>query len=382
MPLQDTLIMPEVAYITVATEPVQNIMHSLMLLTRAREVSGFSNWIYETAEQMGPEKREMHRMITLGFYYALMPRQSWPSFPVYLEHIATCNPVILRDRMLETYASRPLINQNGGELTHSSPLIPDKEAVLKDFSSYLGFLRSRYEEEYIDEELESWAYTYVINPPAMQALVAGHLKQLWSTYLEFEWQRVEPMLKDSVNAFQQVDFSNMSKLDAARAVTGQDLKAENWQQKLTNPERIIFVPSAHVGPYLGKFEAGNTLWMIFGARLPEGSEYQAPALSRAQIVVRLNALADDTRLQILNLISEQGELPSQEVMNALDLSQSAASRHLKQLSATGYLIERRHKGAKHYSLNPQRIENTLCAISAYLLKKSPIVNHYHMLEPT
>jgi DNA-binding transcriptional ArsR family regulator len=54
-------------------------------------------------------------------------------------------------------------------------------------------------------------------------------------------------------------------------------------------------------------------------------------------------------------------------MTKLDLSQSAASRHLKQLSATGFLAERRCTGAKCYDLNPQRIEDTLTAISLFLL---------------
>ena len=83
--------------------------------------------------------------------------------------------------------------------------------------------------------------------------------------------------------------------------------------------------------------------------------------------MRLNALADDTRLRILKLISEKGELRSQDIMQSLDLSQSAASRHLKQLSATGYLFERRHSGAKCYKLNPQRIKDTLQAVSIFLL---------------
>jgi DNA-binding transcriptional ArsR family regulator len=111
------------------------------------------------------------------------------------------------------------------------------------------------------------------------------------------------------------------------------------------------------------------LWVLFGARLPEGTQFQAPDLSRTEIVVRLSALADDNRLQILKLILEQGELSSQEIMASLEFSQSAASRHLKQLSATGYLSERRCNGAKCYQLNPERIENTLQAVSNFLLGK-------------
>jgi DNA-binding transcriptional ArsR family regulator len=55
-------------------------------------------------------------------------------------------------------------------------------------------------------------------------------------------------------------------------------------------------------------------------------------------------------------------------MEQLNLSQSAASRHLKQLSATGYLSERRCAGAKCYRLNPERIEATLRATAAFFVE--------------
>jgi DNA-binding MarR family transcriptional regulator len=71
----------------------------------------------------------------------------------------------------------------------------------------------------------------------------------------------------------------------------------------------------------------------------------------------------------LKLVAEAGELRSQDIINRLELSQSAASRHLQQLSATGYLTERRCEGAKCYRLNSERIENTLRAVSAFLADK-------------
>ncbi|MBC8099775.1 MAG: helix-turn-helix transcriptional regulator, partial [Armatimonadetes bacterium] len=47
----------------------------------------------------------------------------------------------------------------------------------------------------------------------------------------------------------------------------------------------------------------------------------------------------------------------------LDLSQSATSRNLRQLTATGYLIERRRETAKCYSLNRERIDDTMRALT-------------------
>jgi DNA-binding transcriptional ArsR family regulator len=133
---------------------------------------------------------------------------------------------------------------------------------------------------------------------------------------------------------------------------------------------VIFVPNPHIGPYLRNVHAGDALWLIYGARLPSGASIDAPDLSRAEILVRLSALADEGRLRILRLIAERGEMRSPEVMQVLEMSQPTASRHLTQLTANGYLIERRCDGAKCYDLNLDRIEETIQAIKSYLIPVS------------
>jgi DNA-binding transcriptional ArsR family regulator len=92
-----------------------------------------------------------------------------------------------------------------------------------------------------------------------------------------------------------------------------------------------------------------------------------PELDRAEIVSKLSALADETRLQILRMVAENGEMRSNEIMDAIKLSQPSVSRYLSQLSINGYLQERRVNGGKVYTLNRERIEKTLKAISAFLL---------------
>ncbi|MCZ7544078.1 MAG: metalloregulator ArsR/SmtB family transcription factor [Anaerolineae bacterium] len=98
--------------------------------------------------------------------------------------------------------------------------------------------------------------------------------------------------------------------------------------------------------------------------MPEG--VQIASLSRSDLLVRISALADDTRLRILRLLGDAQELRAQEIMDRLDLSQSAASRHLRQLSATGFVRERREDGAKCYSLNRERVEDTCQALKQFL----------------
>ena len=370
MPVQDFIEIPNAAPVTVALEPVQNAIHSMLLLTKAEDVSGLNDWVTRTASALTPRDRKQHKLVFFGLYFAMVPEQNWPNFPAYVDHLATRNPTALRDTMLAVYARHPPLSDGENQPWYDEPLPIDLDAILKDVDSYLNFLRERYDMNQSDAEIEAQAYAYVIDPPAMQDLIVSHLRKMWDDYLAPEWERVEPMLQDAVEAFQQIDLSRMSKFEAGELITGQELEREKWEQKFERMKQVIFVPSAHIGPYLGKHWAGgDTLWVFFGARLPEGVPFHAPDLSRAEIVVRLSALADDNRLRILKLISEKGELSSQDIMASLGFSQSAASRHLKQLSATGYLSERRCNGAKCYQLNPERIENTLHAVSNFLLGK-------------
>ena len=147
-------------------------------------------------------------------------------------------------------------------------------------------------------------------------------------------------------------------------------KPDDWCQKIAGQaQRVVFVPSAHVGPYQGRYMVNRTLYLLFGARQPRGAIDLSPELSRSELLVRVTALADDTRLRILQMVSENQEMRSQEIMEALELSQPTTSRYLTQLTATGYLQERRSNTAKVYVLNPQRIELTLKAVAAFLIAK-------------
>ena len=244
------------------------------------------------------------------------------------------------------------------------------DEVLSSAQNYVEFLRSRFGDELTDEEMESRAYQYVIDPAALKQLVTGHMRWFWKNYLQAEWNRVRPMLEESARAFNQVDYQNMSRLDMVEFVTGKEVNESKWGDQLQNAKELIFIPNAHFGPYMRATMLGDNFYIYFGAHLPEGSDVRVPELDRAEIVSRISALADDTRLQILQMIAEQGEMRSQEIMEAINLSQPSVSRYLSQLTAAGYLQERRANGAKAYILNKDRIEKTLKAVNAFLLGHS------------
>jgi len=84
------------------------------------------------------------------------------------------------------------------------------------------------------------------------------------------------------------------------------------------------------------------------------------------------ALSDDTRLRILNVLLER-ECCVCEVMQALDISQSRASRNLGILQDAGFLKVRRDGAWVLYSVDWQTA-NRYATSLAKLLRDSPISN--------
>jgi DNA-binding transcriptional ArsR family regulator len=80
----------------------------------------------------------------------------------------------------------------------------------------------------------------------------------------------------------------------------------------------------------------------------------APGIDGTSIYPPLKALADETRLQILGLLHGR-ELYAQEIVDQLDISQPAVSRHLNLMATAGILKIRREGNAKYYSVDGERL---------------------------
>jgi DNA-binding transcriptional ArsR family regulator len=353
-PIRESILAPEVARFRIAAEPAVNALESLLMLARVDHHSGLDDFLVTTAAQLPDDVLKRNEVILYGLHYALTPDRSWSSFPAYIDHLAAYDPVALRDKVIHAYLRLPC--QKNLEN-------PTLEALLESEEVFLEFLNCRFDEELIYEEVERKAYRLLTHPEKMQAEIVGHLQMMWDEVLKDEWERVLPLVNESVAAFEQVDMATMTDADVMRFVTGQ--RNEKWAALIESVTSVVFVPSAHLGPYLGAFHSGDTAWIVFGARQPQGVQQGISDLSRAELLVWLSALSDDTRLRILGLIRERGELCAQEIIDLLGLSQSTCSRHLRQLTASGYLHENRQEIGKCYNLNPERIADTARAIEQY-----------------
>lgn len=363
-PTQDFIRTSPYVPVSITLEPALNVLNSLIILTKREHMPGTPQWISDAAALLTPEQLQTHRLVFIGLYHVLPVEGGHNSFLDYVNNLAQRDPQTMRDTLLNMYLTHPPIPLPEELAT------PKARELLADVEYFIDYLRLTYPPGSVFEEIEREAHRLLNHPKEMHTVIVTHLREMWTHIFAKEWVKIEPMLQESVNAFRQVDLSQATLSEAVRLVTGQEPQEglEHWLESI---EELIFVPSAHVGPYLGKlgtWQSGRkTLWLFFGARLPQGVKAVSPELSRSELLVRLNALSDDTRLRMLKLIADSGELCAPEIQVRLDISQPATSRHVRQLAATGYLHERRVEGAKCYSLNRLRVEETMQAIEQYLL---------------
>lgn len=351
----------------VSVEPALNAFGSMLLISKAGDDPGIHEWVSKTRAKMSIEELFRHKLVTIGFYYSILPKMGGITFETYLDQLEATPPSEFRERLLKAYGAVETCLTDASKKDKGKSV--DWDDILSSATNYVDFLKYRFGEELTDVEVETRAYEYVIDPAALKQLVTGHIRWFWKNHLQSEWNRVLPMLEETARAFNKLDLGEMTRREIVQYVTRKEMTEAKWDGDIEKATELIFIPNAHIGPYIHSTKAGNNLYLHFGAHLPEGSDVEVPELDRAEIVSKLSALADETRLQILQMIANQGEMRATELMDATQLSQPSISRYLGQLTASGYLQERRVNGAKAYTLNRDRIEKTLKAISAFLLDR-------------
>jgi DNA-binding transcriptional ArsR family regulator len=361
---QTYILAPQVVKVRFEVNPAFSGIEGIRELNEVDRLSGFGEWVTRTAAALPAERRDLNKIVFMAYeavFFDIMPVMfGYDDFPSYVEALAARDPYELRDQVLPLIAQHYNTKIAADESQHITA-----EQILND-EQWIAQLMTHLCESYgVDPALTNRAAAFYTDPPQMHATVVEHLRWMWDNVMAEEWERSKPLLYESVAAFERLDFSNMTAHEAARIVTTRDLRA-TLEKKGENIETVVFVPSAHLGPYVVNTIYGSTLFLTFGARLPRNAQVPFSALSRSELLTRLNGLADDTRLRILELLTQHEELCAQDIIERLNLSQSSVSRHLSQLSANGFITERRREVAKCYSLNTDRVIDTLRTLTNFL----------------
>jgi DNA-binding transcriptional ArsR family regulator len=356
----------------VRLEPVYNALNSLSLLGEASPLSGLNAWVVRSGSAMTSEQQHTQRLLFEGLRDVLTPAFDLVDFPAYLATLAESDPVALRDRALQRLQKR--FERRFAAASEEPVAAPGRERLLSDVAAYLACVEYAQIDAGFDPALQREAHQLLNEPGAMQQLIVAHLELLWRTSLATEWRRVHSSLRWQVEMFQHHLDEGAALPEVFQTLTGRDLPAEALA-RISEAQEVILVPSWHTGRHVTFWEGDDALRLFFS----EPPNYdlavlQTAPVGRAELRARLAALADETRLRILELLAQQDEMSAQEIIAALELSQSSVSRHLKQLSSLGYLYERRGNGAaKTYRLSSPYFERTVRALKALSAGETEVV---------
>jgi DNA-binding transcriptional ArsR family regulator len=342
-------------------EPAYNAVASLALLDLAEDWSGLGEWVYRTAEGMSPEDRWLNRHVLQDAVYHLLGDASWPSFQAWVDDLAARDAVEMRDDVVRALFAKAY-RRAGHEM-------PEPSEVVSDRTTFVTLVEEAHEGRRAHGERALWEDMHgkFLDPPRVQEQIVTYLRAIWEEGLAAEWVRNLSALEESVAAFRSLDMSGLTAMEALTRVSLREVPPPAGGQWLDEVEHLLFIPSVHTGPYLLHLPGldESTVRIVYGARVPKGAAVRSPGLTRSELLMRLNALANDVRLQVLEWVGQEGERSTTEIMEHLGLSQSAASRHLEHLAATGYLVVRGEKRVKYYRLSPEQIDHTFDALKAF-----------------
>jgi len=344
-----TQIQPLTVTTNVAIEPVYNSLLSLALLTADPTIVKVEPWITQTAAQLTPKQRHDNRLIFEGLGQTLLPDTIPADFPAYLAALAVQSPTALCARLLDRLALDK----------------PKTAGIHGDQQHFVQQMTAAYPLNRLDETLLAEVYQLLHQPVALHHLISTHLRTLWEEHLAAEWERSSRNLQSMNYLLSKCTWPTTSAQDAIRVFLRRPLP-DALSAQLGGVARVVFVPSPHVHLHAERFGSANTIWVFALANfwtLPLRTE----PIQRSEVLGPLSALADDTRLHILELLATHQELFAQELITKLAVSQPTISRHLKQLRSANLITEQRGNDAnKSYQLNVTAMETLFHTLTQLL----------------
>jgi hypothetical protein len=228
----------------------------------------------------------------------------------------------------------------------------------------------------MDEPAEWASYLAQVGSEAAPEVVEGFvregdkLKNRWLSALERFWKDIYSTEYAATHSLmvRSVDFERSRPqpsnfVDLFVKVTGR-LAPEQVADVLPSVKKVLFVPSCYVGPYVAYTHLDSQLILYYNCRSAPGGAVGSGGEGTTALYPPLKALADETRLEILNLLRDR-EMYAQEIVENLGISQPAVSRHLTLMAAAGVLRIRREGNAKYYGLNRESLHRLARSLQGY-----------------
>ncbi len=337
-----------------------DLFATLILIEASERLEGISEWITRTAAALPAElAAEITMLVGLlrycpsawGYLAADLPEEhaAYTDFDAFIGLLRARQAASYRALMLDAL-KQELVRRN------TPPPLSDQAADVRQAVAEYNTRRSAEQPDWLERQIDPRTVAALVRDgAAFKRRLTALLESFWTQVYGSEFAACLPLMRRSVETHRQRLYPSDF---AARfqAITGRGLP-DTVRQQLAGIRRMVFIPSCHTGPYFVFAATPPTLQVSFNCRASGGLANGWVT----ELFPPLRALADETRLQILALLSHR-EMYAQEIIEALGISQSAASRHLQLLENTGVLSVRKENTAKYYSINAAKARELITAI--------------------
>jgi len=369
MSIYDSLVSSsEEGFIRFEKATVQSQIYSLLMMVRCTEAPHLNPWVCDVYKSFTDKRKKIHRIVTEGMFYAIQINKKFENFPQYLNYMKDSDPLCIRNRMLFVYAGMPTHEQVSLYRVKVNQDTTDLSPMLIDKKSYLKYLYDRFEPHKINEDIESIVFEYLQKPEEMKELIIEHLSFFWENHLSKEWQIYKNDINNTLEWASGLKNDFKSRIDAIYQITGQKVYGPKWIIPLEKVEKFIIAPSPHMGPHLGRLWLGDHFYLFVDCFRYKEIKSKINKQKLLNKLALFKALADENRLEIIELLHNKGELSSNDIRSLTGMTQSTASRHLTQLDEGGILLQRREKTAKYFSLNYIELNSSFIELSDYFKK--------------
>lgn len=361
---RDLIAAPPIVTVRFEVNPVLMFTNILIIAHYEQAwLDGTDHTIHTIVNALPEERRQIHKLV-YGSLCDAIPYVGEMSFPDFLADFAARDAVTLRNNIL-------MWLKNKEDFPGVEALLSNEDA----FIDFMGKVAEEHKKEREDDYMRL-TYAYLADPARMKAMMLEHMTFMWDNFLSREWAKHESSIRQCVEAYRQKNYDTFkSAYDAVEVITGRDMRTnEKMKSVLEARSQFAFIPSPYLGPYLSWHEESWTndkdAAILFGVRTPQSGKKSVLSTNRSELLIWMTALADDTRLQMLDMLLEEGEICAQDFIDRLQLSQSSASRHLRQLVTAGFLTSRRQDVAKCYTLNQERMSELVEILQHFTQKPS------------
>ena len=312
--------------------PIHEVVHSLRVLTISAMHPLHLPWVLRMRQQMPPALKAevaafgiLFRNVIPDIFPDLFPlTMTFPTFEdemllmeqlapdLYAEHVIH-SAVLNRKDEDEEYTltwirqSRPLYEQI---LAQTAEKHPASVAMIKEL---------------------------ILAPEESQKRLFRFFVSYWQTCMLSSWAQLEASLLQDIQQRGQILFNGgvlemLQSLAPQLHVSQQDAKIvmqypSQTQRNMQTGKILLLIPSAYVWPRLLFIYEGNTLIAIVYAINQMQEEGLAPVAPN-RLLKLLRALGDNTRLQIIQLLSQRAR-STRELAGILSLTEAGISKHLE-----------------------------------------------------